>query len=125
MVERRAATALAQALGERLCAGRPQLASVKLQVLQRRQPSSAERGADGLPAGLAERVEVEGEGGEAGDGVVTKKEWLDYYTGISSNIDNDDRFLLVSGACVLTIAAASTKSVVSKSASLSVNADDL
>jgi Ca2+-binding EF-hand superfamily protein len=37
----------------------------------------------------------EGEGGEKGDGIVTRREWMDYYTGISSNVDNDDYFLLM------------------------------
>lgn len=37
----------------------------------------------------------EGEGGEKGDGVISMDEWIDYYTGISSNVDNDDHFLLL------------------------------
>lgn len=38
----------------------------------------------------------EGQGGnERGDGKVTRQEWLDYYTGVSANIDNDDYFLLL------------------------------
>eukprot|EP00299_Pterocystis_sp_00344_P001247 c11080_g1_i1.p1 GENE.c11080_g1_i1~~c11080_g1_i1.p1 ORF type:complete len:322 (+),score=77.89 c11080_g1_i1:77-967(+) len=37
----------------------------------------------------------EGQGGERGDGQVTRQEFVDYYTGVSSNIDSDDHFLLL------------------------------
>jgi len=37
----------------------------------------------------------EGDGGEKGDGVVSRQEFLDYYTGVSSNIDSDDYFLML------------------------------
>jgi Ca2+-binding EF-hand superfamily protein len=37
----------------------------------------------------------EGDGGEKGDGMITRQEWMDYYTGISSNVDSDDHFLLL------------------------------
>jgi Ca2+-binding EF-hand superfamily protein len=37
----------------------------------------------------------EGEGGERGDGQVTRQEFVDYYVGVSSNIDSDDHFLML------------------------------
>jgi Ca2+-binding EF-hand superfamily protein len=37
----------------------------------------------------------EGDGGEKGDGKITRQEWMDYYTGVSSNIDSDDYFLML------------------------------
>ena len=34
-------------------------------------------------------------GDKNNDGVITKAEWIEYYSAVSSNIDNDDHFILL------------------------------
>ena len=33
------------------------------------------------------------------DGTITKDEWIEYYSAVSANIDNDDHFILLMRNC--------------------------